>query len=73
MIDFKELRKELQAEQTALIATPKEDRAPGTFDRICWLGNAVTHCDFCVDRQLGGKQWKTYERRTGRSTLEAYV
>ena len=65
-MDFKQIREQLQQERSELCA------ANGDFDRICWLGNAITHLDFCVDRQLGGTQWKRYERRTGRSTLEVY-
>jgi hypothetical protein len=66
-MNFIEIRTQLMQERSELCA------AKGDFSRICWLGNAITHLDFCVDRQLGGKQWKTYERRTGRSTLEMYV
>jgi|TARA_Y100000289_G_C3928845_1_gene155148 hypothetical protein len=73
MIDFRAHRSELEAQRSAIISLSAENRTPELLERMCWLGNAITHADFCVDRQLGGKQWKIYERRTGRSTLEIYT
>ena len=58
-------QKELRAEQTALLNTPKAERtADQSFDRMCELGNLITHFDFVIDKLLGGTQWKRYERNT---------
>jgi hypothetical protein len=72
MIDFKALRTEAQAEIDEIIATPKEERTAGASDRMCYLGNVVTHCDIAHARQLGDKEWKRYERGTGHDTLKPY-
>lgn len=58
-------REELRTEREGILYTPIEERtADQTFERMCELGNLVTHFDFVVDKLLGGTQWKTYERRT---------
>ena len=57
---------ELRNEARLIHATPRDQRtADQTFERICELGNLTTHFDFVVDKLLGGKQWKRYERNTG--------
>ena len=68
MTDFRTIRAEITAEKAAILEL--ETKTKEQFERMCYLTNCVIHLDFCVDRQLGGKQWKTYERRTGRNTLE---
>ena len=58
-------REELRAEHSAILDTPKAKRtADQSFDRMCELGNLITHFDFVVDKLLGGTQWKRYERNT---------
>ena len=68
MTDFRTIRTEIAAEKATILGQEtltQEDRA-----RMSYLTNCQIHLDFCVDRQLGGTQWKAYERRTGRNTLE---
>ena len=65
----KTYRHELRAEWRELLKIKELHKQPEKYARSLELGNLVTHWDMVVDKVLGGREHKRYEKNLG-ITLE---